>query len=193
VEEAFEEMNIKDTIEKRRAIYPKEFNGETIEDSTVQDLLENAHKAPSHGNTRPWLFKVFKEEALDTLIEQFKKHHLQYTSPEKVESKLEKVEKHKTQCSHIVAICVKPSIKHPIVEDTNAVAMAVQNLWLSLVNYPKIGGYWSSGNGTYTPEMDAFLDLSDGSFCMGFFLLGCVDEKRTESPDIPLGGNVEWV
>ena len=55
-------MNIKEAIAKRRAIYPKEFNGEIIEDTIVQDLLENAHKAPSHGNTRPWQFKVLKKK-----------------------------------------------------------------------------------------------------------------------------------
>ena len=186
-------MTLNEIIKYRRSIYPKEFNGNKVEDFIVQNLLKNAHKAPSHGNTRPWLFKVFKGEALEALVEQIKKHHLKYTSEEKLEGKLVKVENYKTQCSHIIAICVKPSIKHPIAEDTNAVAMAVQNLWLSLINYPKVGGYWSSGNGTYTLEMDAFLRLEDGSSCMGFFLLGSVDVKRTESTEFPIVGNIEWV
>lgn len=185
-------MTIRNTIKTRRAIYPKEFNGDKIDDSIVVHLLENAHAAPSHGNTKPWLFKVFKKQALGDLIEQMKNYHRQYTSSDLLNSKLEKVDKYKTQCSHIIAICVKPSIKHPIIEDTNATAMAVQNLWLSLVDYPKIGGYWSTGNGTYTPEMDAFLNLKDDAFCMGFFLLGGVHEKRTKGPEFPLEGNVEW-
>lgn len=185
-------MKLETAISSRRAIYPKEFNGEVIDNSIVQELLTNAQKAPSHGNTRPWLFKVYSGASLISLIDQMKKHHEQYTAPEKVEAKLEKVENYKTQCSHIIAICVKPSIKHPIVEDTNATAMAVQNLWLSLINYPNVGGYWSSGNGTYTPEMDAFLNLEDGSFCMGFFLLGGVNDKRTEGSEFPIDGNVEW-
>ena len=185
-------MKITEIINSRRAIYPKEFNGEIIDDSVVQALLENAHMAPSHGNTRPWLFKVFSEGSLVELVEQVKKHHLQYTIPEKVEAKVEKVENYKNQCSHIIAICVKPSIKHPIIEDTNAVAMAVQNLWLSLIDYPNVGGYWSSGNGTYTPEMDAYLDLEEGSFCMGFFLLGGVNQKRTEGAIFPIEANIDW-
>ncbi len=186
-------MNLEEILKSRRAIYPKEFNGNKIDDSIITKLLGNAHAAPSHGNTRPWLFKVFKQPALDGLIEQIKKHHVQYTSEEKKEAKIVKAEMYKTQCSHIIAICVKPSIKHPIIEDTNATAMAVQNLWISLNDYPNIGGYWSSGNGTYTPEMDAFLNLKDGAFCMGFFLLGGVDNKRIECSDFPIENNVDWV
>ena len=186
-------MSLNNTIQNRRAIYPKEFTGEKVDDNVVQSILENAHWAPSHGNTTPWLFKVFSGPSLIDLVDQMKVFHEKNPDSTIREQKKIKVEKYKTLCSHIVAICVLPSTKHPPIEDTNAVACAVQNLWLSLDDYPDVGGYWSTGNGTYTQEMDAFLGLQNGAYCMGFFMIGHVLNKRTKSHRPPMDNHVQWM
>ena len=51
------------TIQKRRSVFPSEFNGQTIPNEVVLKLLECAHTAPSHRLTQPWSFMVFSGSA----------------------------------------------------------------------------------------------------------------------------------
>ena len=57
-------------IRNRRNIKPAQMNGQKIEDALVQQLLELADWAPTHGRTEPWRFVVYgpdkvKQFALD--------------------------------------------------------------------------------------------------------------------------------
>jgi nitroreductase len=186
-------MDINNIIRDRRAIYPKEFTGESIGDKIVSGLLENAHWAPSHGNIFPWQFKVFKGESMKELTNKMAELYEKFTPAEKFrKEKPDKLRKNSDLCSHIIAICFKPSDKYPETEELCAVACAVQNFWLSLSQFEDIGGYWTTGSGTFTPEMDEYLELKGKDKCIGFFLLGKVDSKRIKGHRPPMGDRVEW-
>lgn len=187
-------MNINEIIKERRSIYPKEFNGQIIDDSIIENLLENAQWAPSHGAIYPWRFKVFTRETMFTLTDKMAELYEKYTPADKFRSeKPERLRMNAEQCSHIIAICFSPSGKYPETEELCAVACSVQNIWLSLSQYEDVGGYWSTGGGTFTKEMDIFLNLEDTERCIGFFLLGKINSKRTKGHRPLIENNTEWI
>ena len=76
----------------------------------------------------------------------------------------------------IVGIFMKRStaVSIPEWEEIAAVAMAVQNIWLSCADQ-KIGCYWSSPK--YVETMHSFFDLEPNERCLGFMYLGKFDHR----------------
>lgn len=176
--------DINQIIRERRSIFPKEFNGQRVDDEVVNQLLENAHWAPSHGLSLAWRFMVYTDGAKDQLFEYWKS-----IAPEE---KQDKLELNKTKTSHVLIIVAKHNGKNPLEEEKASVACAIQNIYLSLSQYPNVGGYWGSGNGTYTKEFAHFLGLADDEHCMGYFMLGKVDQKRTKAGRPSYNAQVIW-
>jgi len=83
-----------------------------------------------------------------------------------------------------------PKERVPEWEEIASVAMAVQNIWMSLDQYG-LGGYWSS------PALSNFLGehvaLKENETCIGFFYIGACEpfEKRVKKGAIE--EKVEWV
>lgn len=70
----------------------------------------------------------------------------------------EKLQQTPLLASHIIAIGMKRTStgKIPEIEDVEAVACAVQNIYLSVSAYG-LGGYWTTGGVTYKEEAKSFL------------------------------------
>ena len=51
-------MNITEIIQRRRAVYPNQYENAEIENSFIKLLLKNANTAPTHKLTQPWFFKA---------------------------------------------------------------------------------------------------------------------------------------
>ena len=99
-------MKLEDIISSRRAVYPKQMNGETVPPEIIDKILEMANWAPTHKNTEPWRFKVYADVAKDRLLDQCKSSYVRETPAEKYSSvKIEKIEERKQQVSHVIAIC----------------------------------------------------------------------------------------
>jgi nitroreductase len=185
---------INQLIRSRRSIFPNMMIDKPIADEIIWELLENANYAPTHKLTQPWRFKVFTDDAKirfgNTLAETYKK----VTPVEKFkESKYNKTIKKATQTYAMIAICMQRNEASglPEVEETNAVACAVQNIWLSAHAY-NIGMYWSSPKYIYT-EMKDFLNLKDGEICLGLIYMG-----YHKAPQLPVNRNsiqekVDWL
>ena len=58
---------ISKVIRRRRTIKPKQFLDREVDPSIVQQMLENANWAPTHGMTEPWRFTVFVGAARERL------------------------------------------------------------------------------------------------------------------------------
>ena len=54
---------LNDIIRKRRSVFPLQYNGELVSNSTIDEVLYNANTAPAHKMTQPWLFKVFHSDS----------------------------------------------------------------------------------------------------------------------------------
>jgi nitroreductase len=190
-------LSVQDTnalIRARRSTFPAQYTGEKIADEIVWQILENANWAPTHGKTEPWRFVVLSGEYLakfgDFQAETYQKN----TLPENFdEAKYNKLKQNPHKASHIIAICMQrqESGKIPEIEEIEAIACAVQNIYLTVTAYG-IGGFWSTGGATYMPEGKEFLGLGAQERLLGFFYLGVVGKASTDSTRKPIQDKVTW-
>ena len=61
---------ITELIKNRRTIYPKFYSSRKVHKEIIEHLIRNATWAPTHGNTQPWRFKVYRENSRIQLSEQ---------------------------------------------------------------------------------------------------------------------------
>ena len=170
-------MDINTLIASRRAVYPSQFNSGDIETATLLQLFKNANMAPTHKMTQPWFFKVYKNQPKKHLaaamVQAMKKQKLGDLRNGFKEKKI----LDKCQMSNcIVGIFMKraTAVSIPEWEEIAAVAMAIQNIWLSCTDQ-KIGCYWSSPK--YVETMHSFFDLEPNERCLGFMYLGKFDHR----------------
>ena len=52
---------LKQIIEKRKSIFPKDYTNKDIPAQVVEDIVSTAKLAPNHKRTKPWKFKVRRE------------------------------------------------------------------------------------------------------------------------------------
>lgn len=172
--------NINQIIKKRRSIYPREFNGNPVSDEIIQVLLENANNAPNHKSNYPWRFVVITKNNIPQWIQKAIEI-TQSTEPNVTEQKISKLTNMSEQIGACIAIVWdKEDLNKYEIEDICAIACAVQNMYLSLSQFEHVGGYWSTGLGTYSSTMSEYLKLTPYQQLLGFFILGEVDQKRTE-------------
>ena len=165
---------ITEVIKNRRTIYPEQYTERKIHREIVEDVLNNAIWAPTHGKTQPWRFQVFMNDSRAELSsflsnlysEQFKGDLFN-------EVKFNKLKNRPLQSPVVIAVTMTPDPNNRIseLEEVEAVACAIQNMYLTCTAYG-IGGFWSTPKLMYTPEMNEFLELKDGEKCLGIFYMG---------------------
>ena len=166
-------------IQDRRSLFSRDFSGETVDRKDVEKILENANWAPNHGRTEPWFFLVMSGSTLEKFGLAHAEMYKEHTTPDTFsEEKYKKLARRPMECSHMIAICMKrgDNPKIPLIEETCAVACAVQNMYLTTFALG-LAGYWSSGGMTYHPAMKELFKLGEEDQCLGFFLLGKPKDK----------------
>ena len=182
-----------DTIQNRRSIYPPQFNEERVPKEVVQTLLEAANWAPSHFKTEPWRFKVVYSKDAKQDFSEFISETYKENAPKFSELKYKKLKNMPLQSGAIIAICMQrdPKERMPEWEETAAVAMAVQNLWLQATEMG-LGGFWSSPE-IIIRDMHHFFDFNESEDCMGFFYLGYYDELPPNAERGPIEEKTVWL
>lgn len=190
-------MNISDLIRKRRSVYTSQFSGDMVKESFVKEMLENANWAPNHYHSEPWRFKVYSGEGLNRLLDKMAGLYRDTSGEMYSEAKFKKYEDRKKQVSHAIVIIVHHSEKPnlPEIEEVEAVACAVQNMWLTVASNPKVGGYWSTGQMVYLPSFSEFLELEENERCLGIFYLGKLKDEAIEAKSRrnPIEEKVTWI
>ena len=174
---------LSDIIRNRRSIKPEQFNSDLIESDTIQTLLGNAKWAPTHGLTQPWRFTVFMGEGRAALSSFQCETYKTLVGKDKFNQKVyDKLKKRPFMAGAIIAIGMKrqQSEKIPEIEEVQAVACAVQNMFLTATAMG-IAAYWTSGGLTYEEEMKTFLGLEKADKCLGLFYLGNYDGELPTS------------
>ena len=142
---------INNLIRTRRSVFPDQFAaGKKIDDHLITEIITNATCAPNHGQTEPWKFTVFTGEGLQKLA-RFQSELYKETAGDKFsQSKYEKLQQTPLKASHVIALqMIRTTTKNiPEIEDIEAVACAVENIYLSVHAYG-LGGYWTTGGITY--------------------------------------------
>src|ERR1700754_2210256 len=138
---------LNDIIQERRSVKTNVFKpGAIIPDELIRQSLVNATWAPNHGKTEPWHFIVFTGEGIKRLAAFQSELYKQESGDKFTEAKYIKLKEDYLKASHVIVICYKrePASRFPEIEETSAVACAVQNLALTLHAYG-YGGYWTTG------------------------------------------------
>lgn len=182
-------------IRQRRSAFPAQYTGEKVEDAVIWQILENANWAPTHGKTEPWRFVVLAGKMLETFGDFQGETYKNNTPLESFdEAKFDKLRNNPRKASHIIAIYMKrqESGKIPEIEEIEAVACAVQNMYLTATAYG-VGAFWSTGGATYLPEGKTFLGLGESDKLLGFFYVGVVGKPSADGVRKPIQEKVQWL
>lgn len=181
---------INEIIRHRRTIYPEQFSEKKVPKEFILNLLENARWAPNHGMTQPWHFKVFYEKG----IRKFVDFHAQNLNEKFTQEKFVKFKDRAEKTSAIIAVCMRRQAtgKIPEIEEIEAVACAVQNMFLT-ASASGIGFYWGSGALTYSGEMKTFLGLGENDKCLGMIFLGYPSGGWPDGHRRPVENFTDWV
>ena len=80
--------DVNQLIRHRRTIKPitkagePNYQDEPLDEALIQNLLENANWAPTHGLTEPWRFQVFQDQAREPLARFFSDMYDKHTDPD---------------------------------------------------------------------------------------------------------------
>jgi nitroreductase len=179
-------------IRSRRSVFPKQYDGREVPRELIERLLENANWAPTHGLTEPWRFVVFAGEGRKALSEMQSALYRQVSGEAFDEAKYQKLRQNPLQASHVIAICMKRHARIPEVEEIEAVACAVQNMYLTATAYG-LGAYWASGGVTYREELKEHFGLGPEDRVLGFFYVGYPAGEVPDSRRGPISEKVSWV
>ncbi len=183
-------------LKSRRSIFPVHYSEEKVPDFIIEKLLENANWAPTHRFTEPWRFNVYTGEGITKLAEFQAKIYKQISEKDGsfTQNKYEKLLKKPQLCSHIISIAMKRDEAEgvPEIEEISAVAMAVQNMYLTATAYG-VGCYWGSGGITYMEEAKPFFGLTPKDKLLGFLYVGMPNKDWPTSTRKPYQEKVTWV
>lgn len=163
---------LKEIIESRRSIFPRDYSGEAIDEAVLMEIVESGNFAPQHKRTKPWRFKIFKNEEKNQLGEKLAEVYKTNTSPQTfLEKKYIDISEKIKKSDAIVTIVVNFSGMVPEWEEIAATSMAVQNMYLT-ATANEVGCYWSSPG--IVSHLNDYLGLEENQRCLGLFYLGKV-------------------
>ena len=193
-------MSIQHEIKNRRTVVPAQFNGKSVSDDEIKELLEMAKWAPTHAKTQPWNFAVVQGDALQamgTWLEE--QYHAKAAKPSEIKGKKFRENLQKSEAVILLFMSRDPKERIPEWEEVAATSMAVQNMWLALDSMD-LAGYWSSPKSF--GDVPAYLtELGHGEFVegmhkfLGFFCLGRHDKPEEQMPAerIPVSEKTIWI
>ena len=166
---------ITEIIRHRRTVKPALMDPDLeVPEELINELLENANWAPTHGFTEPWRFTIFSGENRVVLGKKLQSLYSELTPKDSYrEDKFEKLGQNPTLAPLVIAICMKRGAnpKIPEIEEIEAVACAVQNMHLTAAA-AGLGAFWSSPPILDSEGMRTFLNLDLQDHCLGLFYLG---------------------
>ncbi len=186
---------LNELIRNRRSVFTKQFvAGKPVADEIIKQILCNATWAPNHGHAEPWQFTVFCGDGLKKLATFQSELYRKNSGENFLQGTYEKLQQTPMLASHIIAIGMKRTStgKIPEIEDVEAVACAVQNIYLSVSAYG-LGGYWTTGGVTYKEEAKPFFNLTAEDKLLGFFYIGHVAVPSAPAKRKPIEEKVNWV
>jgi nitroreductase len=186
---------LNELIKNRRSVFPDQFiAGKKVDDEIIKQILVNATWAPNHGQGEPWQFRVFTGDGLKAFANFQSEFYKQEAGETFKEDKYIKMQQQPLKASHIISLAAKRSTKKgiPEIEDIEAVACAVQNIYLSVAAYG-IGGYWTTGGVTYNEKAKPFFGLNEEDKLLGFFYIGHIAVPSAAGKRQPAEEKTRWI
>jgi nitroreductase len=186
---------ITEVIKDRRTIYPEFFSDRKVHKEQIERILNNAIWAPTHGMTQPWRFQVYMDDGKEKLGSFMHELYLKKIPKEdQKEIKLNRMTDRPKRASAVIAINMERQKEEriPEIEEVEAVACAVQNMYLTCTAYG-LGGFWSSPKLIYTKEMNEFLGLGEKDKCLGLFYIGYPAQDWPKGQRKPIEYLTKWI
>lgn len=185
-------------IRGRRSMFVAQFKeNDPVDDAIIEEILENANWAPTHKLTEPWRFTVFTGEGLKKLgdfqAELYKERASK--SGNFIEATYQKLKENPLKASHVIIIKMKRDLKAnlPVMEEISAVAMAVQNMYLTASAHG-LASYWGTGGMTFWPEAKEWLGLEEDDMMMGYFYVAKpATDRWPAGKRKPVQEKTDWV
>lgn len=172
---------LKNIIESRRSIFPKDYTSAPIPDDVLEEILSSVNFAPNHKRTKPWRIKLFRDEEKNSLGQKLAEIYKEITRPEVfLEKKYLDIPQKFVKSHAVLAVCVNFSGLVPEWEEVAASAMAVQNMYLTCTAN-NVGCYW--GTPTMKDFISDYLGLEENQKCLGFFFMGMTAVPEEASTD----------
>ena len=182
-------------ITTRRTIKPKMMANRDIPLDILQQMLENANWAPTHGMTEPWRFSVFMGAAREKLASFLAETYKAITPVEIFKpNKYEGMRENAMLAPAVIAIGMKrqPSKKISELDEIQAVACAVQNMHLTATAHG-LGGFWSTNIAAVSSEMAGYIGLDKEDRALGLFYVGYPKVDWPTGSRQPMEDKVRWV
>ncbi len=185
-------------IRHRRTIKPAAMDTtRPVPRPLLEQLLENATWAPTHGMTEPWHFQVFLGSARQVLADRLQQLYTEIVPHDQFrDDKFAKLGNNPLLAPVVLLVAMQRQAieKIPEIEEIEAVACAVQNLHLSAAA-AGLGGFWSSPPLLYDDRTPGRFGLPENARCLGLFYLGYPKEGEPwpESQRLPVGEKVRFI
>ena len=182
-------------IRDRRTVKPKFMADKNVDHSVIQEMLENANWAPTHGLTEPWRFSVFTGASRGKLASFLAETYKTLTPPESFkQNKYEGMSKNAMLAPVVIAIGMKRQASKKIAEldEIQAVACAVQNMHLTATAYG-LGAFWSTNVAAISSEMAEYTGLGKEDRALGLFYVGYPAQDWPKGARQPIEDKVRWI
>jgi len=182
----------------RRSMGLARLKPESVDRALIEQMLEAANWAPSHGETEPWRFTVFAGEGRAELAELFEAAQREDTAKNPQSRPREGAHKRAFAAPVWISIGMVParkadgSLLMSLEEELMAVACAVQNLHL-MASALGLAGMWHSKGPSVHPAVARGLGLEAPDRLLGFFMCGWPSSDWFTSTRRPLSEKVRWI
>ena len=187
---------VRRNILKRRTIKPPFMRDEPVPKAVIEDVLEQASWAPTHGQTEPWRFNIYGPETrveLGAALKKLYEHEL--PAAQQKPGKADKLAKMVALAPVVMIVWMQRQELRKISEfdELLAVGCAVQNLHLAATAHG-LGGFWSTPPVIHLQATREWLGIGEEDRCLGLFYLGYPkDEQWPEGLRQPIGEKTQWI
>jgi nitroreductase len=158
----------------------------------IEELLDLAVRAPTHGMTEPWRFYVLSGAARDRLANAIAAANVDAGMDEA--AALEDGRKKVGRAPVIVVFTCVPGDGPKVVEQEEiaSVAMAMQNFLIG-AHAKGIGAMPRTGPAAYHPAICSELGLAENESVLGFVYVGYPDAERPLTPRAQAAEKTRWL
>lgn len=179
-------------IATRRSFSLKEIAPDPIDLALVEQLLEAANWAPSHGKTEPWRFVVYTDAARQIVGDAFGAAFRMLNDGSTYSESGEKAQRDRVwQAPVWIALGMRPDPKMPDWEELIAFGSAVQNMHL-MAGALGLAAKWTSGASAIHPHVAEVVGFAPDTRLLGFFYVGQPAVAWPQGRRRSLAGKVRW-
>ena len=180
-------------IRGRRSFGLKDVSPEPIDLTLIEQILEAANWAPSHGKTEPWRFVVYSGDGRKAVSEAFGAAYRELNQGKRYSEAGEQAQRDRAWQAPIwIALGMLPDPKMPEWEELIAFGSAVQNAQL-MASALGLACKWTSGEVAIHPLVAETVGYAPDIQLFGFLYLGRPAIDWPTSQRRPLAEKIRWV